>query len=124
MKALRSRRWLVLALLATACVGAAVYAIRQAGYWLQAPGQTPVRADAIVILGGDDGDRARRALELYRDGYAPLLMLTGLDHGESTTPVELTWRADYLVARGVPRSALRFEVESRSSYAEAVNVLA
>src|SRR5208283_3124170 len=124
MKGSRTRTWLTLALVLAACAAAAVYAIRHAGYWLQAPAQVPVRADAIIILGGDDGARALRALELYRDGYAPLLVLTGLDHGETETPPELTWRADFLVARGVPPSALRFEVESRSSYAEAVNVLA
>jgi uncharacterized SAM-binding protein YcdF (DUF218 family) len=124
MKAPRTRTWITVALVVTAFAAAAVYAIRHAGYWLQAPAQAPGRADAIVILGGDDGDRAWCALQLYRDGYAPLLVLTGLEHGETATPVELTWRADFLVARGVPRSALRFEVESRSSYAEAVNILA
>src|SRR5208283_5643045 len=124
MKGSRTRTWLTLALVLAACAAAAVYAIRHAGYWLQAPAQVPVPADAIVILGGDDGARAQRALELYRDGLAPLLVLTGLDHGETETPPALSWRADFLVARGVPRSALRFEVESRSSYAEAVNILA
>lgn len=124
MKASRTRSWLAITFVVAACAVGAVYAIRHAGYWLQAPAQAPVPADAIVILGGDDGARAQRALEIYHDGFAPLLVLTGMDHGESETPPELTWRADYLVARGVPRSALRFEVESRSSYAEAVNVLA
>ncbi|HXX84537.1 MAG TPA: YdcF family protein [Casimicrobiaceae bacterium] len=122
MKASRARPWLVVALVVTACAG--VYAIRHAGYWLQAPAQAPVRADAIVVLGGDDGARALRGLQLYRDGYAPLLVLTGVAHGETAPPVELTWRADFLVARGVPRSALSFEFESKSSYAEAVNILA
>ena len=124
MKASRTRTWLVLALVVTACAGAAVYAIRQAGFWLQAPAQAPVRADAIVVLGGDDGARALRALQLYRDGYAPLLVLTGFEHGETAPPAELTWRADFLVARGVPRSAVRFEFEPKSSYAEAVIILA
>ena len=35
-----------------------VYAVSRAGYWLEAPAQPPVHADAIVVLGGNDGDRA------------------------------------------------------------------
>jgi uncharacterized SAM-binding protein YcdF (DUF218 family) len=124
MKVSPGRKWLVFALVVAAFVLATAYAIARAGFWLESPAQEPVHADAIVVLGGDDGDRALRALQLYRDGYAPTLVLTGLEHGETTTPPALNWRADFLAERGVPRSALRFEVESRSSYAEAVNVLA
>ena len=110
--------------MAAAIAAAVAYAVSQAGFWLQAPAQTPVRADAIVVLGGDEGDRALRALELYRGGYAPALVLTGLEHGDTAPPAALTWRADFLAARGVPRSALRFEVESRNSYTEATRILA
>jgi uncharacterized SAM-binding protein YcdF (DUF218 family) len=108
----------VLAAAAIAFVGAT------AGHWLEAPAQAPRRADAIVVLGGDEGDRAMRALELYREGYAPTLVLTGLEYGNAAPPAALTWRADFLEARGVPRLALRFEVDSKNSYTEAVNVLA
>lgn len=116
-------------LLAVALVGAVAAAgiafiVASAGYWLEAPAQVPHRADAIVILGGDEGDRALRALELYRGGYAPTLVLTGLEYGEAAPPAALTWRADFLEARGVPRSALRFEVDSKNSYTEATNILA
>ena len=34
-----------------------------------------------------------------------------------------TWRAEWLLARGVPKSALRFEIYSENSYEEAENVL-
>jgi uncharacterized SAM-binding protein YcdF (DUF218 family) len=100
------------------------YAVAQAGYWLEAPGRPPMAADALIILGGDNGDRALRGLALYRAGFAPIIVLTGLEHGKATPPARLTWRAEYLVARGVPKSALRFEIESRNSYEEAANVLA
>ena len=46
-------------------------------------------------------------------------MLTGLERGSASPPASLTWRAEYLVARGVPRSALRFEIYSENSYEEA-----
>ena len=62
-------------------VAGLVYAVSRAGYWLEAPAQAPVHADAIVVLGGNDGDRALRALALYREGYAPRIVLTGLERG-------------------------------------------
>jgi len=124
-----TRRTLLTVLLSFAFVGAAAIAVLafvvlRAGYWLEAPGSPPARADAIIVLGGNDGDRALRALDLYRDGYAPKIVLTGLEHGDAAPPANLTWRAEFLVARGVPRSALRFEVYSQNSYEEAANVLA
>jgi len=103
--------------------GALVYAVTRAGYWLQAPAQAPVHADAIVVLGGNDGDRALRALDLFKEGYAPQIVLTGLERGRASPPANLTWRAEYLMARGVPKSALRFEVYSENSYEEAQNIL-
>ena len=105
-------------------VAGLVYAVSRAGYWLEAPAQAPVHADAIVVLGGNDGDRALRALALYREGYAPKIVLTGLERGRDSPPANLTWRAEFLVARGVPRSALRFEIYSENSYEEAENILA
>ncbi len=109
---------IVVVVVALAIVGA------YAGRWLSSPAQAPRPADAIVVLGGDEGDRALRALELYRSGLAPILVLTGLEYGDSAPPAALTWRAEYLEARGVPRSALRFEMVSRNSYSEAISILA
>lgn len=119
-----AKRVLIGILLAFALGAAAlVYGIARAGYWLQAAAQTPVHADAIIVLGGNDGDRAQRAADLYKAGYAPKLVLTGLERGYASPPAHLTWRAEYLVARGVPKSALRFEVYSENSYEEAENIL-
>lgn len=120
-------RCVLLTLLACALVvmGAAAFVAARAGHWLEAPGQSPTRADAIAVLGGDDdGERAARAAELYREGIAPRLVLTGLQQGVAAIPAWLNWRADQLEASGVPRSALRFELEARSSYTEAVQLLA
>jgi uncharacterized SAM-binding protein YcdF (DUF218 family) len=102
---------------------ALVYGISRAGYWLQAAAQTPIHADAIIVLGGNDGDRALRALGLYKEGYAPKIVLTGLERGRASPPANLQWRAEYLAARGVPKSALRFEIYSENSYEEAENIL-
>lgn len=124
-----TRRTLLAVLLSFALAGAIgaaalAFAASRAGYWLQAPAQAPIRADAIVVLGGNDGDRALRALALYREGRAPRIVLTGLERGNAAPPANLTWRAEFLVANGVPRSALRFEVYSHNSWEEAASVLA
>jgi len=122
----RTFLWILLAFTVAGAVAAAAlaYAISRAGYWLEAAGHPPARTDAIIILGGNDGDRTLRALELYRGGYAAKIVLTGLEHGTLAPPPHVAWRSDYLVAQGVPRSALRFEGDSRNSYDEATNVLA
>ena len=129
MLAPSTRRTLLAVLLSFALAGAVAvalvaFAASRAGYWLQAGAQAPIRADAIVVLGGNDGDRALRALALYREGHAPRIVLTGLERGNAAPPANLTWRAEFLVANGVPRSALRFEVYSHNSYEEAASVLA
>jgi uncharacterized SAM-binding protein YcdF (DUF218 family) len=116
---------LLLLLLGAVVAAAGAYAVSRAGYWLDAPGRSPAPADAIVVLGGDDGGRLARALLLYRERYAPAIVLTGIEHGNrATRSTYLTWRADYLVRQGVPRSALRYDTESNNSYEEATNILA
>ena len=120
-------RWMLVSLLLVGAVAAALgaYAVSRAGYWLAAPARPAAPADAIVILGGDDGGRLVRGLELYRDRHAPTIVLTGIEHGNrATRPAYLTWRADYLIRQGVPRPALRYDTESNNSYEEATNVLA
>jgi uncharacterized SAM-binding protein YcdF (DUF218 family) len=115
--------FLILLVLGVLVAVAAVYAVSQAGYWLEAPAQRPGKADAIVVLGGDDGERALRALTLYRDGFAKTIVLTGLQRGVAAPPAHLNWRAELLYGKGVPKSALMFEVESRHPHEEAEAVL-
>jgi uncharacterized SAM-binding protein YcdF (DUF218 family) len=94
-----------------------------AGEFLEAPAQAPLKADLLVALGGDDGGRAGRVLELYRDGYAPKVLLTGEGVNSRARTHYLSWRARYLVDAGIPESALLYDRRSTSSWDEAVNVL-
>lgn len=122
----RTLRTVLFTLLAVVLLaaGAAALVAARAGYWLEAPGQAPKHADAIAILGGDEeGERALRAMALYREGYAPVLVLTGLERGRAAIPAGLNWRAELLEEGGVPRSALHFEVAAYNSYTEAVQLL-
>ena len=79
-------------------------------------------ADAIVVLSGGRGDeRVRQAAELYRAGYAPLVILSA---PSSEDIVGLTFsevlRRQALSHR-IPESALLFETESTSTSDEARN---
>lgn len=95
-----------------------------AGHFLAAPAEAPAKADLMVALGGDNGARADRVLELYRKGFAPKVLLTGLEGGHSKTRnAYLNWRARYLIDEGVPESAVLFDRRSASSWEEAVNTL-
>jgi uncharacterized SAM-binding protein YcdF (DUF218 family) len=106
-------------------VAAGIAAGTRVGFFLQAPEAAPAAADLIVALGGDGGARAVRAAELFRQGYAPRVLLTGLEGGDDRTRRHyLDWRAGYLVDEGVPRAALLFDEASTSSWDEAVNTLA
>ena len=123
MNGRRVLRWTAaaLALLAILLVAACL----QAGYFLVAPAGAPVKADLIASLGGDNGARADRVIELYRSGFAPRIVLTG---PETSNPkvraAHQSWRERYLVEEGIPESALLFDRRSRSTWDEAVNTLA
>lgn len=57
-----------------------VYAFFHLGSFVNAS-QPPVKADIIVSLGGDDGKRIDKAIELYEEGYSKsgLFIYTGRD---------------------------------------------
>ena len=96
-----------------------------AGQYLSAPAGVPRAADCIVALGGDTGDRIMKALDLYRRGYAPWILLTGVEDSPSDTRrAYLTWRAEYLVKAGVPSAAILYDEHSTNSRDEARNTLA
>jgi len=94
-----------------------------AGEFLAAPAQTPVKADLLFALGGDNGARADQVLELYRKGFAPRIMLGSEGLHSKTRAAYLSWRARYLIDAGVPEQALLFDHRSTTSWNEAVNAL-
>ena len=80
-------------------------------------------ADAIVVLGAAQYNgrpspvlqaRLDHALQLYRAGLAPRVMLTG-GVGRGDVESEATVGKRYLTARGVPASAIALEAEGRST---------
>ena len=114
--------WIAGGLLVVTTISA--FAFFQAGYFLDAPTRPRINADLIVALGGDNGARVKMASELYQQGFAPKVLLSGMEggHAESRS-YYLNWRARFLFDRGVPESALIFDALSASTWDEAVNTL-
>ena len=87
--------------------------------------QSPVHADAILVLGGGDGNREDRGVELYNAGWAPLVITTGRRvrlPGFKQTFARIA--ADYVASQGVPRDVLLLLDKADSTYDEAVDSLA
>ena len=84
----------------------------------------PQPAEAIVVLGAAHYDgrpspqlaaRLDHALELYNDGVAPVVMVTGGNQpGDRFTEAEAS--ANYLVDRGVPETAIMHEDAGHTTY--------
>jgi len=91
--------------------------------WEQGRQEELVPADAIVVLGAAQWNgrpspvlqaRLDRAIALYRQGYAPLLVLTGGSLAGDPFS-EASAGRDYALAQGVPAEAILVEEESRST---------
>lgn len=109
-----------------AAIAAALWAVHlvllQAAGALLIVQDTPRPADAIIVLGGDWKGRIQKGIELYRQGLAPRLVVTG---GRWVAPE--TTEADYLasvaVRAGTPSEAIMAERHSHSTWQDAVYTL-
>lgn len=114
----------LLGLLVLVVLAAALFVFHQAilagfGEWLVV-NEPPRHADVIVVLSGDgpQASRAARAAELYRAGWAPIVVASGSAVRSYLSEADLTARD--LMLRGVPdRSIVRFRHQSRYTLAEA-----
>jgi uncharacterized SAM-binding protein YcdF (DUF218 family) len=114
----------VIALLAVLGFGAAWYLFCLFQVWSTSKSNEARPVDAIVVLGAAQYDgrpspllasRLDHALALYKAGYAPRIVVTG---GKQPLDrfTEAQAAADYLIARGVPDSAILREVKGSSSW--------
>jgi len=84
-----------------------------------------VGADAIVLLGGGLQSRPFEVARLYRDGYAPVILLSDVERG-ATDKIGLTvpqteLMRQVLLEEGVPEDAIvPFGNESTSTYDESM----
>lgn len=104
--------------------------------WQNIPATPPPRAEAIVVLGGglepafpprpwvqltEPGSRILYAAKLYREGTAPLVIVSGGTVWPDVAP-EAADMAEMLKFTGVPDSAIVLESNSLNTYENAVNV--
>ncbi len=92
--------------------------------WLTSRRDEARPADAIIVMGAAQYDgrpspvlqrRLDHALELWRDGIAPLVIVTGgRQEGDRTT--EASAAANYLIRKGVPDASIRREVQGSNTY--------
>jgi len=75
-----------------------------------------------LLTGGRPSERLRRRVALgvglYREGAAPLLLMSG---GGAGTVSEAAAMRDLACEAGVPETALRLEAESRNTFENAAN---
>ena len=95
------------------------------------------KADAIFVLGGSRADRALEAVELYREGYAPLIVMSSggtepaqrlLESQGIHVPTEVETMRDVMVTRlGVPATAVHLltkETDNTAAEASAIGAMA
>lgn len=75
----------------------------------------PVESDVIILLGGGDAGRIEKAAELYREGYAPYVLITPVIEDDRLS--QSTALANEL---GIPEEALILDDEATSTYMNAV----
>jgi uncharacterized SAM-binding protein YcdF (DUF218 family) len=98
------------------------HAVRLLGRPLEVHDQRPTQVDAIVVLGAPlrpDGqlnlagrERVSEGVQLWKQGFAPLLAFTG---GAASSAAEAPAMAARAEALGVPREALIVESQSRTT---------
>ena len=111
------RKWVVAAALV-----AVIWVSR--GWWLRGIGdflvesEQPQRADVVVVLAGDGfGHRLMKAVELVREGYAPLVLVDGPRGAYGSHESELA--VDWATKQGVPREILApLRIRARSTVTE------
>lgn len=135
----RRRRWLILAALALLWLGGNRWVssvLVRSLEWRYLPTAPLPSAQAIVLLGGgtrpqalprplaevnEAGDRLFYAAWLYRQGKAPLVLVTGggIEWRGPRLPETEAMR-DLLVFMGVPTEAILLESEARNTYENAL----
>ena len=111
---------------AVVAIGICYVAFTFAQVWWNSRQDSHASADAMVVMGAAQWNgkpspvlkaRLDHAVALYRDGRAPMIIVTGgKQPGDRVTQGFAGY--DYLRAQGVPEEAIKVEVEGRNSYEE------
>lgn len=126
MGPIRLARLAIRAAIALAGLAVLYVGVTFAQVWWDARQDDVVQADAIVVLGAAQYDgtpspvlqaRLDHALELYNQGLAPVVIVTG-GRQEGDRFTEAYSGYDYLRERGVPEEVLHLEVEGSDTYSQ------
>jgi uncharacterized SAM-binding protein YcdF (DUF218 family) len=79
------------------------------------------KADAIVVLGGEAGERVHEGVQLYNNGYAQHLILTGGLLAWQTNSADIMKKQ--ALAAGVPERAIITESSAESTRGNAVLIM-
>lgn len=72
-------------------------------------------AQAIIVLGGGTPQRQYKAIELYKLGYAPIIVSSGDGEGENASLI--------YIQQGVLQNSLIIESQSKSTWENAVKTI-
>jgi uncharacterized SAM-binding protein YcdF (DUF218 family) len=98
-----------------------VWSLPRLGSWLSV-GQSPEPAGAIIVLGGGITDRLHEGVRLWKQGYAPLLVLSGGAPGNGPL-TQAQSMAVTAKAMGVPPYALVLDNRSHTTFQNALDTL-
>lgn len=120
-----SRRRLLFCAVGIVCFAAAAYILVPATLELAARSlirTDPLqKSDVIIALGGDARCmREKRAAELYQEGFAPRVIVSGVPSGWGVNTGDAARR--YLVSLGVPEDAILVLRDSWNTRREAIDV--
>ncbi|KAH9508887.1 hypothetical protein Btru_050388 [Bulinus truncatus] len=82
--------------------------------------QILVKSEVMIVLGNDDPRSAEHAADLYHEGWAPLIVISGKE-GTGTrgklpaNKTEADVFCDIMTSRGVPKEAILLEMEATNT---------
>jgi uncharacterized SAM-binding protein YcdF (DUF218 family) len=75
----------------------------------------PQKADFVVVVsGGDTVGRTKKGIELYKQAYAPKLLLSG-DAADSESPSNAEVMRKYAIRNGIPNDDIVIEENSKDT---------
>jgi uncharacterized SAM-binding protein YcdF (DUF218 family) len=117
------RRWLVILFVITGLAGMLLVSVLAVIIIRYGQTDRTRESDVIIVLGAGNIGTARRAehaAALYRQGFAPYVLCTGIRSAGDSTYSEAEWCARVAQQHGVPAPALVLEEHSRSTEENAI----
>lgn len=80
------------------------------------------KADLIIVLGGERGERVRFGKHLYNEGYADKMLLSGGPIIHFPGGKKITWASEmkeYAIRLGIPAKAIILQEKSHTTFGDA-----